>query len=220
MAFEWINTLPEGDSSLDRMAVTAIECGFDSVVIRNTHDVDSRGIDTDRDLDVFHGVEIDVGDVDRMHGLADKYHGRRDVVCVSGGDESINRAAVKSRYIDVLCDPLRNGYSSFPYILAEEAAENDVVLEVNLSRITRGSGGDRVQSIRKIHYLQKLIRKYGNGFVISCDPLNHLEMNAVRDIRALCGVLGFSEEEIDMGLDRYPRDVIDNDVNKDRGEDV
>ncbi|MDY7081027.1 MAG: RNase P subunit p30 family protein, partial [Halobacteria archaeon] len=142
MTFEFVHTAPETTTTLNRMAIIADRAGFSALVVRNHSDAvsDSFEFETAPDipLSVYSGVEIRADSVDQLHGYVGKYVSRDiDVICVHGGDETINRAAVSVLNIDVLCHPYHARGLAFDHVLVREAAENGVALEFNLSNVLR-----------------------------------------------------------------------------------
>ncbi|MDY6765032.1 MAG: RNase P subunit p30 family protein [Halobacteria archaeon] len=210
MSFEFVHASPEIPTTLNRMALTARRAGYSSIVVRNHSDTfsESMPVADEIGIDAYSGVEINTESVNELHGYVGKYKQMDiDFICVHGGDEAINRAAVTSENVDVLCHPQRGKGMRFNHVLAKEAASNDVAVEFNLGKVLRSSGGPRVYSLRDMKRLLTLFRKYGFPIVISADPFSHLEVRGRREIEALCSLIGLTEEEIELGMCETPRKI-------------
>ncbi|MDY6774908.1 MAG: RNase P subunit p30 family protein [Halobacteria archaeon] len=213
--FEFVHVAPEAPTTLERMALTADCAGYSSVVVRNHSDSlpddVSPNVSSDVDVDVYKGVEIRAETPDELHGYLGGYAGDEyDCVCVHGGDEAINRAAVASERVDLLCHPHEGRHRGFNHVLVKQAAENDVALEFSLRNVLRESGGRRVHELRDMKLLLKLVRKYSAPFVVSVDPLSHLEVRGAREVEALCEMIGFEKDEIREGTVETPRGIVED----------
>lgn len=209
---EFVHSAPETRSTLNRMALTAQQMGYDALVSRNHSTGDLPGpASPEIDVEVISGVEIRADSVEQLHGLTGKYQGDVDVVLVHGGDSSINSAASGMEAVDVLCHPLRGRDWNFNHVLARRAAENSVAVEFNLSDVLRESGGVRVNALRDTRLLLKLVRKYDTPYVVSADPYTHHEIRAPRELEALLELIGFREEEINAGLQETPQELVRSD---------
>lgn len=216
--FEFIHISPDGSSDLTDMASTAKKAGYSSLVIRNHNNtVNTDTLYDNNELKLYSGIEIKTKDVEKMNELIFQ-NKDLDFISIHGGNSKINREAVNSSYVDILCHPERSNKRSFNHAIIREASENNVAIEINLSNILRDSGGIRVQTIRDIKKLLMLIRKYNTRFVISSDPFSHLHIRTPREIKSICSILGFKKEEFNRGMKITPEKILDKekdiDINK------
>lgn len=214
--YEAVHAVPDGNSTVARMALTADDHGYDGIVVRNHGDVpasyDPKAIREAYGIDVVTGVEIRAADPSRASGFVGTHRGDRPLVAVHGGDTEINRFAVEQPAVDVLAHPMR-GEGDFNHVLAKEAAANGVRVELSLSDVLRKSGGSRVRALRDLGKLHELLDQYDAPFVVSADPFSHLHLRAPRGLRALGDVVGLPADVIERGLREW-KSIIDR--NRDR----
>ncbi len=213
--FEFVHTSPDGSSDLTDIASTAKKAGYSSLVTRNHN----KSVDTDipfnnDEIDLYSGIEIKTKDIEKMNELIFQNQ-NLDFICVHGGTPKINKAAVNSRHVDILCHPERSNKRSFNHALIREASETNVAIEINLSNILRASGGIRVQTIRDIKILLKLIQKYNTRFVISSDPFSRLHIRTPREIKSICDILGIKKADVDIGMKINPEKILEKGKNID-----
>ncbi|MFW5929808.1 MAG: RNase P subunit p30 family protein [Halobacteriota archaeon] len=197
--YELVRCHPVTRSTASRMASTAREMEYEGVVLRNplgadvddALDYDVAG-ESELDVDVVRGVEVRAETVQELHGSVGSVYRDHDVVCVRGGSHAVERAAAASSRVDLLSAP-----REFDHVTVREAAENDVALEYDLSRVLRGNGGERVETLVRLRLLRRLARKYDASLVVTASPDDHLEMRSRRALEALACETGMSSEAFD-----------------------
>jgi ribonuclease P/MRP protein subunit RPP1 len=204
--YEAVHALPDGDSTVARLALTADEYGFDGIVVRNHGNspasYDPGRIRDEYDIDVVTGVEVRAEDPSRASGFVGNHRDDRTIVAVHGGTPEINRFAVEQPAVDVLTHPMV-GDGDFNHVLAREAAENGVRVELSFRRVLRRDGGPRVQALRGLRKLHELLTHYDTPFVVSADPTSHLHLRAPRELVALGEQVGIPGEDIQRGLKEW-----------------
>jgi len=206
--FEGVHVDPDGDSSVERVARTAAEYGFDGIVVRNHGDelpsFDPDTVAETHGIDVVQGVEIRAEDPSRASGFVGNHRETKTIVAVHGGTNSINRFAVEQPAVDVLAHPMADD-GDVNHVLAKAAAKNGVRFEFSLSRVLRTDGGQRVQALRGLRKLRELVETYDAPYVVSADPRSHLHLRAPRDLIAVGETIGFEAEQIESGLAEWGR---------------
>ena len=201
--YEAVHAHPDGDSTVARMAKTASEYGYDGIVVRNHGDdpasYDPAEVRETYDIDVVTGVEIRAADPSRASGFVGNHRDHQTVVAVHGGDPAINRFAVEQPAVDVLAHPMI-GDGDFNHVLAREAADNGVRVELSFSRILHTQGGDRVQALQDLQKLRELLAYYDTPYVMSVDPASHLHLRSPRDLEPLGDLIGLSGQQVRDGL--------------------
>lgn len=206
--YEAVHAIPEGDSTVARLAVTAREYGFEGVVVRNHTDA-RADYDADRiraacGVDVVEGVEIRADEPDQVSGHLANLRPKYTLVALHGGTDRLNRFAVEHERIDVLAHPMADG-GDFNHVLAKAAARNGVRVEFNLRRVLRAEGGRRVRALQGLSKLRTLVEKYDVPYVVSADPFSHLQVRAPRELVAVGEAIGFDAGEIEAGLVEWGR---------------
>lgn len=206
--YEGVHAHPDGRATVARYAYTAREVGFDGIVVRNhgdrQADYDPAAVSDAYDVDVVDAIELRTDDRSQAASLVKTYRETRTLLCIHGGDRTINRLAVEEPKVDVLCHPMRDD-GDVNHVLAKVAARNGVRLEFNFAPVLRSDGGQRVQAIQGLRKLRELVGKFDVPYVVSADPTSHLELRAPRELRALGEVVGFTGEEIEAGLREWGR---------------
>jgi len=212
---EFVHAAPETRTTPARMAHTAARAGYDAVVLRSHFDgrgdYPSYDVPDDPPVRVHEGTEVRADGVEALHeGVRRAESEGAAVVAVHGGDETLNRAAVDAG-ADLLAHPNRGRGRSFNHVLAREAAEAGVAVELSLAPVLRASGGERVEAVRDLRVTLRLVRKYGTPFVVSADPRTHLHLRAHRELRALAALVGIEDGEFGRGVDETPRALLSED---------
>ncbi|WP_255195719.1 RNase P subunit p30 family protein [Halorarius litoreus] len=206
--YEGVHAHPDGDATVSRLALTARECDFDGVVVRNhgdrQADYEADGIANEYGVDVVEGIELRTDDRSQASGLVTRYREERTLLLVHGGDTTINRFACEQPEVDVLAHPMR-GDGDVNHVLAKAAAENGVRFEFDLGPVLRDDGGSRVRVIKGLRKLRELVETYDVPYVVSANPTSHLELRAPRELVAVGEVVGFDAEQIREGLREWGR---------------
>lgn len=201
--YEAVHAHPDGTSTVARFALTASEYGFDGLVVRNHGDEPASyspaEIADTYDIEVVPGVEIRADDPSRASGFVSSHRDHQRIVAVHGGTPEINRFAVEQPQVDVLTHPMV-GDGDFNHVLAKAAVRNAVRIEFNLSGVLRESGGTRVRRLRDLRKLREIVTEYDAPYVVSADPVSHLQLRAPRELIAVGEAVGFDAEAIEQGL--------------------
>ena len=208
MSYEGVHARPDGQSTPSRMALTASEYGFDGVVIRNHGDspatYDPAHLREKYAIDVVPAVEIRVETPSQASGFVGAHRTDQTLVCVHGGTPAINRFAVEQVAVDVLAHPMA-GSGDFNHVLAKSARDNGVRVELSFRDVLRASGGRRVRAIAALRKLWELLDTYDVPYVVSADPVSHLQLRAPRELKAVGEQIGLSDEIVATGLTEWGR---------------
>jgi ribonuclease P/MRP protein subunit RPP1 len=206
--YEAVHAYPDGGATVSRHAREAASLGYDGVVVRNHGDApaeyDAETIADEFGVDVVGGLEVRTDDRSQASGLVRRFREEATLVCVHGGDRSINRYAVEDPRVDVLAHPMR-GEGDVNHVLARAAAENGVRLEFSLAEVLRADGGPRVRAVSGLRKLRELVEDADAPFVVSADPFSHLDWRAPRELVAVGELVGFEAEQVRAGLREWGR---------------
>lgn len=206
--YESAHARPDGHSTVARLARTAARYGYEGLVVRNHGDepasYDPTSVSETYDIDVVTAVEIRTDDPSQARGYVGTHRPNHDLVVVHGGNSAINRFATGQPAVDVLAHPTR-GDGDVDHVLAREAADNGVRLEVSLRAVLRESGGSRVRAISDARRIQTLIDQYDVPHVVSADARSHLELRAPRELKALGDSIGVDAATVEAGLAEWGR---------------
>jgi len=201
--YEGVHAWPDGSATVDRLARTAADCGFDGVVVRNhgdeRADYDAAAVAEAAGVDVVRGMEIRADDSTQAAGYVGNYRSEVTVLALHGGTADLNRFGVEQDRIDVLAHPMV-GDGDFNHVLAKAAAEHGVRVEFSFGRVLRTSGGQRVQILQDMRKLRELVDQYDVPYVVSADPTSHLHLRGPRELIAVGEQIGFTAEAVEAGL--------------------
>lgn len=186
---------PGGDSSLRRMALSARELGFDSVVAAG-----SAGGEV-------YGVEV-VGM--KVTGRSQEWEGQpphcgtgregRTIAVAFAGDYYANRALLRSGKVKVLrgiqCTP-RN---SFDHVLSRIAAEKSIAVDIDMSYLISEGGPLRQRALQRYADLVRFHRRFGFPVTLSSGARSVLGMRSPRDMGSLGRMFGLEEDEVERAL--------------------
>jgi len=206
--YEGVHARPDGTSTVARLALTAGEYGYEGVVVRNHGDdpasYDPQEIGETYGVDVVPGVEVRAEDPSRASGFVGAHREDATIVAIHGGDPAMNRFAVEQSAVDVLAHPMA-GEGDFNHVLAREAADNGVRVEVSLRPLLWYAGGRRVRALQDLRKLWELLDHYDTPYVVSADPHSHLDLRGPRELQALGDVVGMTTDDIEAGLTEWGR---------------
>jgi ribonuclease P/MRP protein subunit RPP1 len=206
--FEAVHVAPEGESTLARIAATAADYGYEGLVVRNHGDRPAQPSPEallDRSaIDLVDGIEISAEDPSRASGFLGSHRPDTTIVLVHGGDPAINAFAVRQEAVDVLAHPMAAD-GDLNHVLVRQAADHDVRLEFDLSPVLRSVGNDRSHAIRKLLKLAELVEKYDVPYVVSGDPMSHLQLRAPRELRSVADAIGLDPEIVETGLAEWAK---------------
>ncbi len=206
--YEAVHAHPDGATTAARFARDAAALGYDGVVVRNHSDArttyDADRIRAAHEVDVVEGIEVRADGPSAASGSVGNFRPKHTLLCVHGGTDALNRFACEEPRVDVLCHPLRDD-GDVNHVLAKAAARNGVRIELNFDRVLRASGGRRVQYLRGLERLWRLIDRYDVPFVVSADPTSHLHLRAPRELAALGEEIGLDAATVREGLREWGR---------------
>ena len=211
-AYEAVRAYPDGESTAARFALTAAECDFSGVVVRNAPAAFADGPDrsevaNEYDVDVVDAVEIGGQNPSAASAQVKERREEHTLVVVEGSD-SLNRFACEEPRVDVLASPMADG--DVNHVLARAATRNGVRFEFDFGRALRLSGGRRVQALSDLRKLREIVTYYDAPYVVSASPENHLQLRAPRELLALGEVIGFDREAVAAGLAEWGRLAVRN----------
>lgn len=132
-----------------------------------------------------------------------------DYVVVHGGSAKINRAASRDSRVDILAHPyLGRRDSGVDAVIAKQAAESGVAIEVDLWSIISARGFARVRHLQKVHRILKLSRKYGFSIVATSGAKSRYELRSGREAEAILLSAGFTPEEARRALEEVPEEIL------------
>ncbi|NYT00252.1 MAG: hypothetical protein GKB99_00795 [Methanocellales archaeon] len=195
-----VHSAPECEDSPERLVSVAKRYGYAGIAITNHSNFWSEATGED----IISGIEIVVDKISDLKKNIRDYRSKVDVLLVHGGDPKINRAAVENSSVDILAHPSRY----INQVLAKSAAENEVAIEFNLDELIYSRDVSRVRALSAFQTNLKLARKFGVLMVLTSGARSKYDLRAPREMIALAGLFGMSENEAIEALSKTPWNII------------
>ncbi|MDI9634097.1 MAG: RNase P subunit p30 family protein [Methanolinea sp.] len=175
---------PAGDSSLRRMALTARELGFDSIVAAVPAGGNVAGIEV---------IPLSV------HGRGGSC-GNRALVAAQATDYAGNRALIQSGHVRIIRGIQSAPRNSFDHVLSRLAAEKGVAVDIDISAIVFERGQARQRAIQRYAEIARFAGKFGFSLTFSSGARSVLGMRSPREMVALGALFGLDREDVRAAL--------------------
>ncbi len=182
---------PAGDSSLRRMALDARHLGLDSLVAAGAEAGIVHGVS------IIPGIMLEGAGIREIRASARQLAGRPALFSARAGDYAFNRALIGIPGIRVLRGLQDAPKNAFDHIIARQAAERGIAVDLDVGFLVRCRGPARQRAIQRYADLGRLQGKYEFLFTLSTGAHSVLDMKSRRDIRALCGLFGMAADLVD-----------------------
>jgi ribonuclease P/MRP protein subunit RPP1 len=155
------------------------------------------------------GIEINAGNLNDIRKNSRKYRNKTKFLSVFGGDSTINRIACENIQIDLLSRPyFKRRDCGINHILAKEACENNVAIELCFRDILTSYLSYRAKILSHFREIIKLHQKFKFPLVITTGSSSKFDIRSPRDISAIFSSIGLNEYEIKSCLNSYPESII------------
>ncbi|WP_407421465.1 ribonuclease P protein component 3 [Methanobrevibacter sp.] len=126
-----------------------------------------------------------------------KYRKKSSCISVLGGDLKVNRASLENIQIDVLSKPYLKRYDSgLNHVLAKEAKDNNVAVEIVFSDVLKSYLTHRSKVLANFRDIYKLHRKYDFPLILSSGAEFVFDLRTVKDFQAVFTQSGLSQLEV------------------------
>ena len=159
-------------------------------------------------------LEIKSTNINEIRKAVNKF--RNDSLCISviGGDLKVNRAVLENVKVDVLSRPYLKRYDSgINHILAKEALNNNVAIELCFEDILKSYLAPRARIISSFRDIYTLYRKFDFPLVLSSRAETIFDIKTTQDFVSVFKQTGLSDDEINDAF-QTSRSILE--FNKDR----
>ncbi|NOZ81786.1 MAG: PHP domain-containing protein [Candidatus Micrarchaeota archaeon] len=158
----------------------------------------------DTSIDVVKGVEIIEKNPVALKKTIFKVRRYAELVCVHGGDYTINREACRNRMVDVLAHPeLGRNDPGLDEFCVRSAVENDVLIQVNFRLLMKGYGKTRARVFELVSENIRLCNELGAKVIISSGAYSIWGMRDPGSLNSVLKILGReSQPDINQILER------------------
>ncbi|MBU4374709.1 MAG: ribonuclease P protein component 3 [Euryarchaeota archaeon] len=188
------NIHPDG-SSITELAFEAKRLGYSGIAVINSTIPEKEALP--ENFSIYRGIELS-GRPSRLREEIKKHKGS-DILTVTGGDESLNRAAVETEGLDILIQP-----AQFNNVLAKTAADNSIALGFNPGFIIHFRGEARVRELLLMKKNLKHARKYNLSMILTSSAHSIYDLRSPRELAALGGLFGMTKEEAVEAMSAAP----------------
>ena len=142
-------------------------------------------------------LEIKSTNINEIRKAVNKF--RNNALCISvvGGDLKVNRAVLENVKIDVLSRPYLKRYDSgLNHILAKEALNNHVAIELCFEDVLKSYLAPRAKIISNFRDIYTLYRKFDFPLILSSRAESLFDIKTTQDFVSVFKQTGLSDEEI------------------------
>ncbi|HPC55911.1 MAG TPA: RNase P subunit p30 family protein [Methanolinea sp.] len=186
---------PGGDSSLRRMALSARELGFDSIVAACPANGTYCGVEV-----IGMKVMGRTGAGAKEVSHAEPGQEGRAITVAHAGEYAANRALLRTGKIMVLRGIQWTPKNSFDHILSRMAAERGIAVDIDFSSLICERGSSRQRVIQRYADIVRLHRKFGFSLTLSSGARSVLGMRSPREMTVLGGLFGLEEDDTGRAL--------------------
>lgn len=151
----------------------------------------------DGNISIDYTLEIKSNNIEEIRKTVLKFRNRSSCISVIGGDLKVNRAVLENVKIDVLSRPYLKRYDSgINHVLAKEAVENNVAVELCFKDVLRSYLSHRSKIMANFKDIYTLYRKYDFPLILSSRAESVFDIKTTHDFVAFFKQTGLSDEEI------------------------
>jgi ribonuclease P/MRP protein subunit RPP1 len=191
---------PEGDSSIQRMALEARELGFDGIVC-----IGSAFRGRINGITVLSGMILHPSSMKDVINSIRKYTDTVDCILLNAGDAKFNRAALSYHGIHILRGVHTAYKHGLDHVSAKNAADSNIAIDIDLSVLIRARGISRQRALQCYRDLIGLQRRFEFPLTISTGARSILELRSKREIANICALFGMEEDEVSRALGTVDR---------------
>ncbi len=147
-------------------------------------------------------LEIKSNNVSEIRKIARKFRNKSSCISVVGGDLKVNRNVLENIQIDVLSRPyLRRYDSGLNHVLAKEALNNNVAIELCFKDVLKAYLAPRAKVISNFKDIYTLYRKFDFPLVLSSRAESIFDIRTTHDFEAFFKQTGLTAHEIEKSFD-------------------
>ena len=149
-------------------------------------------------IDIDYTLNIKSSNPSQIRKIVRKYRNKSSCISVQGGNLKVNRTSLENIQVDVLSKPYFKRYDSgLNHILAKEAKENNVAIELVFSDILKTYLAHRSKILANFRDIYRLYRKYDFPLILSSGATSIFDIRTVEDFKAVFTQTGLSNLEVE-----------------------
>ncbi|WP_406535732.1 ribonuclease P protein component 3 [Methanobrevibacter sp.] len=172
----------------------------------NLHDV----------IDFDYTLEIKSTNINEIRKLTNKFRSKASCISVVGGDLKVNRLVVEGMRVDVLSRPyLRRYDSGLNHVLAKEALNNNVAIELCFKDVLRSYLSHRSKILSNFKDIYTLYRKFDFPLILSSRADSVFDIRTTQDFISFFKQTGLNDVEIAKSFETS-KDILEFNKNRDK----
>ena len=153
-------------------------------------------------IDFDYTLEIKSTNINEIRKITNKYRNKASCISIVGGDLKVNRAVVENVKVDVLSRPYLNRFDSgLNHILAKEALNNNVAIELCFKDVLRTYLSHRAKAISNFKDIYVLYRKFDFPLILSSRSESVFDVRTTQDFISFFKQSGLTDEEINKSFE-------------------
>ncbi len=165
-------------------------------------------------IDIDYTLSIKSGNSSEIRKIVRKFRNKSSCISVLGGNLKVNRNCLENIQVDVLSKPYFKRYDSgLNHILAREAKDNNVAIELVFNDILKSYLVPRSKILANFRDIYKLHRKYEFPLILSSGAQSIFDIRTVMDFKAVFKQTGLTDLEVKKSFETAA-DILE--FNKDR----
>lgn len=165
-------------------------------------------------IDIDYTLSIKSGNSSEIRKIVRKFRNKSSCISVLGGNLKVNRNCLENIQVDVLSKPYFKRYDSgLNHILAREAKNNNVAIELVFNDILKSYLVPRSKILANFRDIYKLHRKYEFPLILSSGAQSIFDIRTVMDFKAVFKQTGLTDLEVEKSFETAA-DILE--FNKDR----
>ena len=161
-------------------------------------------------------LEIKSTNINEIRKITNKFRGKASCISVIGGDLKVNRAVVEGMRVDVLSRPYLKRYDSgINHVLAKEALNNNVAIELCFKDVLRSYLSHRSKVLSNFKDIYTLYRKFDFPLILSSRADSVFDIRTTQDFTAFFKQTGLSDAEITKSFETS-KNILEFNENRDK----
>ena len=153
-------------------------------------------------IDIDYTLSIKSGNSSEIRKIVRKFRNKSSCISVLGGNLKVNRNCLENIQVDVLSKPYFKRYDSgLNHILAREAKDNNVAIELVFNDILKSYLVPRSKILANFRDIYKLHRKYEFPLILSSGAQSIFDIRTVMDFKAVFKQTGLTDLEVEKSFE-------------------
>lgn len=212
------SNLSGGENSLEQIADFAKKLGYAGIAVCDNYqgmekleELKNRIAGLKTDVEIIQGVNVVSQSVSEMKETLNKVREKVNLIVVSGGDYSINRAACDDSRVDILIHPeLERPDSGLDEPCLEAATNNNVAIGISLRQILYNFRKPRAYILNHIAKNLMLCDHFKTPVVVCSCAQSTWGMRSPRELVSMANVLGLDIGKAFASVTSTPQSIVEN----------